>query len=34
LQNMTVERGGKAVFQRPKGEVWRAGQTAEGCPTR
>ena len=32
LQNMTVERGGKAVFQRPKGEVWRAGQTAEHCP--
>jgi hypothetical protein len=34
LQNMTVERGGKAVFQRPKGEVWRAGQTAEGCSSR
>ena len=32
LQNMTVERGGKAVFQRPKGEIWRAGQTAENCP--
>jgi len=32
LQNMTVERGGKAIFQRPKGEIWRAGQRAEGCP--
>jgi FG-GAP-like repeat len=32
LQNMTVERGGKAVFVRPAGEVWRAGQTATNCP--
>jgi hypothetical protein len=32
LQNMTIERGGKPVFQRPKGEIWRAGQTAEHCP--
>jgi hypothetical protein len=32
LQNMTVERGGKAVFQRPAGEVWRAGQKASNCP--
>jgi hypothetical protein len=29
---MTVERGGKAVFQRPAGEVWRAGQKASNCP--
>jgi len=32
LQNMTVERGGKPVFTRPAGEVWRPGQTAFGCP--
>jgi hypothetical protein len=32
LRNMTVERGGKAVFTRPSGEVWRAGQTADHCP--
>jgi hypothetical protein len=32
LQNLTVERGGKAVFARPAGEVWRAGQKATGCP--
>jgi hypothetical protein len=32
LQNMTVERGGKAVFNRPASEVWRAGQTADHCP--
>ncbi|HXI57891.1 MAG TPA: VCBS repeat-containing protein [Polyangia bacterium] len=32
LQNMTVERGGKAVFQRPKGEVWHKTQTRPFCP--
>jgi phosphatidylserine/phosphatidylglycerophosphate/cardiolipin synthase-like enzyme len=27
-----LQRGGKAVFQRPAGEVWRLGQRAQGCP--
>ncbi|HVZ73723.1 MAG TPA: VCBS repeat-containing protein [Polyangia bacterium] len=31
LQNMTVERGGRAVFTRPAGEIWRAEQRATGC---
>jgi hypothetical protein len=32
LQNMTVERGGKAVFVRPAGEVWNKLQTRKFCP--
>jgi hypothetical protein len=31
LQNMTVERGGKAVFNRPAGEVWRPDQWPKYC---
>jgi FG-GAP-like repeat len=32
LKNELVEKGGKAVFTRPKGEVWHPTQTRKYCP--
>ena len=32
LKNELVEKGGKAVFERPKGEVWHPTQTRKYCP--
>ncbi len=32
LKNELVEKGGKAVFTRPKGEVWHYTQTRKYCP--
>ena len=32
LKNELVEKGGKAVFERPKSEVWHATQERKYCP--